>query len=304
MIQYTTHSHIDRQKWDACITSSQNRLPYALTWWLDEVCPQWDALVLDDYKAVMPLSHGRKFGIRYLYQPYLTQQLGIFSISKLTPETIKDFLSAIPRKYKYVRIQLNPGNIIQHTDILFSTRKDYILDLTDTATGLAGRYHRNCRRNIQHAVNAGLSVKPGPAPSEFALFIKENLHEQITIRHKSFYPMLDRITAISIQQGSGEIAGVYMPTGELTAAGWFVTTMGRCLFLVCASTAQGKKNQAMYMLVNHMISKNAGSGLTFDFTGSNIPGIEYFNSGFGSTETHYPVFSRNLLPWPLNNYKL
>ncbi len=42
---------------------------------------QWDALVLDDYQAVMPLTWRSKFGIRYLYQPAFTQQTGIFSAS-------------------------------------------------------------------------------------------------------------------------------------------------------------------------------------------------------------------------------
>jgi hypothetical protein len=102
-----------------------------------------------------------------------------------------------------------------------------------------------------------------------------------------------------LQQSAGEIVGVYTPADELIAAGWFITILGSCLFQVCASTEKGKENQAMYMLVNHMITKHAGSGLVFDFAGSNIPGIAYFNSGFGSTSSYYPVITRNLLPWPV-----
>ena len=33
---------------------------------------KWDALVLDDYAAVMPLTWRRKYGTRYLYQPAFT----------------------------------------------------------------------------------------------------------------------------------------------------------------------------------------------------------------------------------------
>ncbi len=299
MIHHLPHSSIDLQKWDACIANSQNRLPYALSWWLDAVCPEWDALVEDDFLAVMPLTHGRKFGINYLYQPYFTQQLGIFSPSPVRPETITEFLSAIPLKYKYVQIQLNSDNNVQHSDITFSTRKNFILDLHPSSIELTSNYHRNCRRNIQKAIHAGLIVKQGPSPSAFTRFIKNNLEKQLTGTRKTFYPTLLRITSASVQQATGEIVGVYSHTGELVAAGWFITTLGRCLFQVCASTEKGKENQAMYMLVNHMISKNAGSGLVFDFAGSNIPGIAYFNSGFGSVVTHYPVITRNMLPWPV-----
>ncbi len=299
MIHHIPHSSIDRQKWDACITSSPNRLPYALSWWLDSVCPEWDALVQDDYLAVMPLTHGHKFGTSYLYQPYFTQQLGIFSTSLITPGTITEFLAAIPLKYRYVQIQLNSENIVQHTDFTFQTRKNYILDLNPSAIELAGNYHRNCRRNIQKAVHSGLIVKPGPSPSVFTHFIKANLDKQLTGTRKTFYPTLAAITSESIHQSAGEIVGVYSHTGEMVAAGWFIIELGRCLFQVCASTKNGKENQAMYMLVNHMITRNAGSGLVFDFAGSTIPGIAYFNSGFGSTVTHYPVITRNLLPWPV-----
>jgi len=300
MIHYTPHASINLQKWDACIANSTNRLVYALSWWLNAACPDWDALVLDDYLAVMPLTHGYKFGISYLYQPYFTQQLGIFSPSTIKPETITDFLKAIPLKYKYVHIQLNADNNVQHTDITYSTRKNFILDLTPSAMELASNYHRNCRRNIQKAIHAGLTVKQGPAPSAFTHFIKNNLDKQLTGTRKTFYPTLDRITSASMQQSAGEIVGIYSHTDELVAAGWFITLLGRCLFQVCASTEKGRENQAMYMLVNHMISKNAGTGLVFDFAGSNIPGIAYFNSGFGSTVTHYPVITRNLLPWPVS----
>jgi hypothetical protein len=299
MIHYLTHTSIDMQKWDACIANSQNRLPYALSWWLDAVCPEWDALVQDDYLTLMPLTHGFKFGIHYLYQPYFTQQLGIFSPSPIMPLTVSEFLKAIPLKYRYIKIQFNSDNNVQQTDITFSTGKNFILDLAPSAIELTSHFHRNCRRNIQKAVNAGFSVKQGPSPSVFTHFIKNNLDQQFTGTRKNFYPTLARITSESLQRSAGEIAGIYSHTGELVAAGWFVTILGRCMFEVCASTEKGKENQAMYMLVNHMISKNAGSELVFDFAGSNIPGIAYFNSGFSSTVTHYPVITRNLLPWPL-----
>ena len=99
LIEYKKHSEIDRQRWDACIEGSVNRLPYALSWWLDTVCPDWDALVEDDYRAVMPLTRDRKFGFDYLYQPYFTQQLGVFSsLRPVMPEWSSQFLDAIPDK--------------------------------------------------------------------------------------------------------------------------------------------------------------------------------------------------------------
>jgi hypothetical protein len=263
------------------------------------VCPKWEALVQDDYLAVMPLTPGHKFGISYIYQPFFTQQLGVFSTRDLSREMVGEFLAILPVKYRYIRIQLNSDNQVMQGDFDLTFRRNYLLDLTPSSLELASGYHRNCRRNIQKAIHAGLKVKQGPGPALFTRFIRQHLDEKLSDTRKSLYPSLFRITQASIQNAAGEIYGVYSGTGELLAAGWFITIMGRCLFQVCASTPKGKENKAMYLLVDHMIRKNAGSGLVFDFAGSNAKGIAYFNAGFGAKETFYPALYRNNLPWPI-----
>lgn len=115
MIRYLSHSKIDKPQWDACIERSVNRLPYAVSWWLDVVSPGWEALVSDDYRSVMPLTWHKKLGIYYLYQPYLTQQLGIFSTQVITPEETGRFLAAIPGKFRYADIHLNTMNNSVHS---------------------------------------------------------------------------------------------------------------------------------------------------------------------------------------------
>ena len=83
-VQYLSYQQIDKQKWDACIDDTQNGLVYAYTFYLDGMAKHWDALVLDDYEAVMPLPWNKKFGIGYLYTPPFIQQLGIFSKTKVS----------------------------------------------------------------------------------------------------------------------------------------------------------------------------------------------------------------------------
>jgi hypothetical protein len=303
LIRHLQHHEIDRQQWDSCIALSVNSLPYAFAWWLDAACPFWEAIVDDDYRAVMPLPAARRFGFDYIYQPYFTQQLGIFSQTDLTTEDANRFLRAIPVKYRYIYLHLNATNNPSDHSFTLAARNNHVLDISLPALQLYNQYHRNCRRNIQKAVHARLTVKPGPGPSVFVRFIKQNLERNLKGIKRNFYPVLLRLTAASILNRTGEIAGVYNPAGELLAAGWFVTVPGRCLFLVCASTPKGKENHAMYLLVNHMISDKAGAGLVFDFAGSNIPGVAYFNNGFGSDTTTYLSVQRNQLPWPFRLFK-
>jgi len=85
-----------------------NGMVYGCSWYLDIVCPEWEALVQDDYEAIFPLTCNRKFGIRYLYQPFFTQQLGIFSRGLLSGELVEKFLDAIPVHFRFAEINLIP----------------------------------------------------------------------------------------------------------------------------------------------------------------------------------------------------
>ena len=78
MIRYLTHNQIDKQRWDDCIEKSPDGIVYAWSWYLDVVHPSWEALVEDDYEAVMPLTGNKKFGVNYLFQPFFTQKFGTF----------------------------------------------------------------------------------------------------------------------------------------------------------------------------------------------------------------------------------
>src|SRR6266542_2732865 len=95
-IKYLLQDQIDKTKWDRCIDESPNGLIYAYSFYLDQMSTHWDALVLDEYKAVMPLPWRKKAGIYYLYQPFNIAQLGIFG-EAINQELVAAFLNKVPR---------------------------------------------------------------------------------------------------------------------------------------------------------------------------------------------------------------
>jgi len=109
-IEYIQYRNINFHKWDECVSRSLNGLVYAYSWYLDIVAGEWDALVADDYSIIFPLVKGSKYGIPYLYQPYFTQQLGVFSPIKVDSQTTKLFTDSIPAKFKYRIINFNSFN--------------------------------------------------------------------------------------------------------------------------------------------------------------------------------------------------
>ena len=302
MINYIPHNEIDKNKWDNCIKNAGNEFIYAYSWFLDIVSPSWDAIILDDYQAVMPLTWSVKWNIKYLFPPLFTQQLGIFSADMPSSELIGQFIAAIPDKFKLVQIKLNEYNIID-SNIKFKLHDNHQIDLSKAYEKLYNSFNRNCKRNINKARACKLEIRSDITPKTFTLFVKKHLeHELKQLGIKEFIT-LEKLIAELQKREAGEIYGAYTHAGELCGVALHLITRYRCIFSVCASSKTGKQCHAMYLLVSSQIKKYAGSGKIFDFSGSNIPGIAYFNSTFGSEIKTYPSITINRLPWPFKLLK-
>jgi hypothetical protein len=297
MIQYCSHKNIDKEKWNHCIAHSVNELIYAYSWYLDMVTPGWDAIILDEYRAVMPLPWSEKYGIKYLLPPLFTQQLGIFSTDLPSEELTHQFIATVPAKFRYMQVHLNEYNPVRNDKgYLIQLKNNHEIDLSYSYEKLYEDYNRNCKRNIKKAENCGLEIRSDITALTFVTFVKDNLEEQLKLLKRKDYHKLEVLTEDLLNRQSGELYGCYSADGVLCGTALFLLTRRRCIFSVCASSEYGKQCQAMYLLVNNQIRKYAGSGKIFDFSGSNIEGIAYFNSTFGSEIKKYPVIKINRLP--------
>ena len=59
-IEYLTRDKIDINKWDECVNKASNEVIYARGIYLDKICTNWDALVINNYELVMPLPWRKK----------------------------------------------------------------------------------------------------------------------------------------------------------------------------------------------------------------------------------------------------
>ncbi len=60
MIRYLDRREIDAEKWDDVIVHSPTETLYAYSWYLDASAGNWSALVMDDYRFILPLVWKRK----------------------------------------------------------------------------------------------------------------------------------------------------------------------------------------------------------------------------------------------------
>src|SRR5687768_4590962 len=105
-ILYLKHDEIDKDKYDACVVSAVNSLIYARSFYLDNMCPEWDALVSEDYSWVMPITWNTSWGVKYLYQPAFSQQLGVFR-KEYTIIPWQGIIEILKSRYSFWEISLN-----------------------------------------------------------------------------------------------------------------------------------------------------------------------------------------------------
>ena len=98
--------------YDKCIGNSPNGLIYALSWYLNIICPDWEILCTKDHSTVMPLPVSKSLGRKILRQPEYAWQLGVFSTRALPPDVIQHFLRSIPDGYRLRRLCMSKFNIV------------------------------------------------------------------------------------------------------------------------------------------------------------------------------------------------
>lgn len=305
-IQYVKRNDIDISRWDKCIEEAHNSLIYAYSWWLDNMAENWDALVLDNYKAVMPLTWKKKYGFYYLCQPFFTPSLGLFCKKEITA-ALTDFLKEIPAMFKYWDIDLNEINELENKDNISSVdagkRINYLLDISAEYTVIADSYSRLARRSLAKAEVNRVKVIRDVAPADIIFsYKKEYQHEHagITTRH---YTDLSNCCRIAAEKGFLNSYLAKTPDGA-TIAFYIVLYDKRFVYsLIGGSTAAGKETGAFYLLTDTAIKEQAGNARVFRFEGSDKPGIAFFNSQFGAVPTSYLHIKSNRLPFPVNIFK-
>ncbi|MDZ4668132.1 MAG: hypothetical protein SGJ00_09620 [bacterium] len=302
MITYLEHSEIDRAKWDLCLEQSVNTLVYANTWYLDIVSPNWGALVLDDYLAVMPLTGHRKYFIRYLSQPFFTQQLGVFSKQNIGHDLLVEFLQAIPSKFRFIEIQLNEQNQVLDEHFKVRKRRNYVLDLNRNYDKISKDFNSQTSRNLKRAKKHELAMR-SITGKEVVLFYK--LHMAVSTKgvKEKDYEMLMRLIETANEKRSLLARGIYDKSGELLAAGVFLVQRNRIIFLLGNGSETGREKGAMTLLMDSLIMQFSGHKMVLDFEGSEIEGIARFFKSFGAEKRNYYKYKLNSLPWVLKVFK-
>lgn len=291
-IHYVERKQVDDRLWNTCIDSATNGLIYACTDYLDGMCDNWSALVLDDYKAVMPLPWRKKWSVSYIYQPFLTAQLGVFG-KEINTELVQAFLQEIPKKFQYWDFSLNHHNLFSSTGFPLYERSNYVLPLHLPYEELCKTYRENIRRNIKKSTAYGSTATTDvniDAIIELAKLQAKDTSEQDFQNFKKLYLLLQ-------QKGRAKTYGVLSKSGGLLSSCVFFFSHQRAYYILVGNHPNGRTLGASHALIDAFIRDHAGQNILLDFEGSDLRNLAFFYSSFGAVEEKYAAVKLNRFPW-------
>ncbi len=304
-IRYLPNHLVDKQKWDACISSSDLPLVYAKSVYLDEMCRRWDALVLNDYEAVMPLPWNKKWLLAYVYSPYFVIAGGLFGRG-ISERLLLAFIAAIPQQYRLIDLDLNEHNFfpdalsVEH--ILCRQRRNTWLSLKHSYEHLFSNYSTGAKRKLKKANSYHFSIdKSKQVKKVIALYKQHYKNQDSVVSRFGFTKMIALLDGKLADQTRTYILS--FPDGEVCAFYLLLYDDNFVYWLIGGSTGKGKEAAAFYYLTDAVIRDFSNSNRTFRFEGSDHEGIHFFNSQFGGQTVYYPHIKINRLPWPLRHLK-
>jgi hypothetical protein len=289
---YVPHREIDRVAWDACIDNAPLSLTYAASWYLDRICDQgWDAMVLGDYQAVMPLPTRRKLGLPYLYQPFFCQQLGVFGQQV---QRTSDFIQAIPAKFRLGDLQLHTAT----PDTIGTPGTTYWLDLRPDDETLFAGFNKDAVKNLRklHAVYGNITLQPDYDFGRHMVNYRRAygaMNPQITWAD---YARFSQALETAAKHGKVYAYTAITEAGEPLASGVFLQSRAHLHYVMGAPSA-GKGGEGVHALIDRVIALHAGQPLTLDFEGSEIAGVAYFYRKFGAEPVFYRRYRLRRFPF-------
>lgn len=284
--KYIQHKQIDKRKWDRCVRNSQNSRVYGMSYYLDVVCDHhWDAIVLGDYDAVMPLPYNRKiFGMYQVYHPFFCQQLGVFGEAN-----VSEMLNAIPNKFKLIRSNLNSANRLENA----SERTNLVIKLDKSHADIVANYSTSLRKRLRKAKDFVVieTEDVGRIVNQY----KNRLQTKVKLPDGA-YKMAEAAFRRAVENEQAVLLEVELDGNEV-ASGIFLKDDKRIYNVMASSSPDKQHAVAMSVLLNNIIESHQNTGLTFDFEGSDIIGVRAYFESFGAENEPYRTYTVNRLPF-------
>ena len=289
MIRFLEHSEIDKDRWNKTAKEAFNTTIFVDFDFLSISSPNWCALIEDDYHSIMPLPVRSKLSIKYIFTPFFYNRLGIFSKEAITAEKVKEFVDAIPKKYKQVDFVLNESNPEELIEQKIIHLVSHQLDLNYPYEFLFHHYSQNTQRNIKAAEKSNLQYIDNAPFKEIIQLFRQNRGKQKSVHYKKRdYYQLMRLVHYAHNSGCIDNVGA-ISNNQLIAGALFLKDKDRIWFWFSGRDNLQADKKAMFFLLNEYIKRHAEQNIKLDFNGSMNDNVARLYKSFGGQVYQFPM---------------
>ena len=281
MIRFLKHSEIDKDSWNKTAHTALNPTIFVDFDFLSIGNPNWCALVEDDYQSIMPLPVRSKLSIKYVFTPFFYNRMGIFSKKEISPELVKEFVDAIPRKYKQIDLFLNEKNPCELIDNKVIEMVSHRMGLKQSYEIIVRQYSQNTSRNIKSAQKQGLQYIENASIKETIRLFQQNRGKRKAVHYKKRdYYSLMKMAHHAYNQGFLDTVGV-LSEGKMIAGALFLKDHGKIWFWFSGRDNAQADKKAMFFLIDEYIRRHAEQQYILDFNGSMNENVARLYRSFG-----------------------
>lgn len=303
MIIYLKHDAIDKVKWDNCIAGAANSLVYGYSFYLDAIAGNWDAIVVNDYEAVMPLTWRKKYFTAYLYQPPFTQQLGIFYTTPLSEETCTAIEKIITDRFKFAEIFLNYGNTGLFEAKRCSQQVNYVLGINQPYEQIHDSFQPGFTKSLRRIVKFNFSYSTSEDIDTVIKLYRNLYGNRVQHLGDRDFEAFKKCCALLQQKDQLVIRKAVASGGDLLATVLLFKDRQRLYNIISCVTEEGKRTEVNYFLYNSIIQEFCNRGMVLDLEGSDIKGIADFYTKMNPVNQPYTFYRYNQLPALLKLFK-
>jgi hypothetical protein len=298
-MRHLSQTLIDKQKWDDLVLSSKQPLVYVASWYLDLVCPDWEALVWEKegvYLAGIPLPTKRFLWFKRVYLPYFVQQTGLVYRQGIQAEPLLASFWGSRFFKKYFSFQLSFCSDLSEVveplipkEMGMERKKNYTLPLSVSYDALKNGFNDNRKRNLKKAYAKGWKcVDSGDMQSALEMYKSHQLPKQANVKKDAFDHIVSLYHALS-GRGITELYRVDDEKGQALAYVLFIRFENRIYYFFGAMNEIGRASSASSLAFDFIIHKYSNQAKVLDFEGGNLEGIGHY---FGSFGAHYEEYTK------------
>ncbi|MDG1146937.1 MAG: hypothetical protein P8N52_01400 [Crocinitomicaceae bacterium] len=261
--------HIDIEKWNQLVGSSEDASVFSRSWYLDATAENWCVLVDDTYTSGIALPYSTRLGVKKLYTPIFVryiQWLGVALDFAMLSDLIKQQFSCIDVSIK------QPVLGADYTPLVYQRIE------INTERKLGSQ----AKRSLKKAMSNNLEVVRSTDYTTVESIITDELVGKYNGINAVSMKALSKLFELAKAE---QACSVY----EIKGHGGVVciSDQSSVLYLKGTVSTSCKHAGGMYACLDLAINEAVLGGKQFDFGGSRIEGVKRFNHNLGGKDVTY-----------------